>query len=322
MLDKDAITVQVAKKVQRAPDVYSFELVPTSGASLPEYTPGAHIDVEIEAGIVRPYSLYGDPGDRTRYCIAVKRSAESRGGSSALHSHTAVGSILRVGAPRNLFQLNSEAKPRMFLAAGIGITPIFCMTNWLFQRGEDFCLHYSARSSREAAFYEEICSSGLRGHVTFHFSKDGSSQRIDLRALEQRMRSFAEIYVCGPAGYMKDVCETAHRAGYEPANVHCELFIGEDPRVEENSSFEVELAKTGKILVVPPEHSVAEILNQNGVSVGLSCGQGLCGSCLTGVLAGQIDHRDRYLTEEERSRHDCFTPCCSRALSSRLVIDL
>ncbi|MFC3607270.1 PDR/VanB family oxidoreductase [Stutzerimonas tarimensis] len=315
------IRVQVASRRQEALDILAFELVRPDGEPLPAFSAGAHIDVHLPDGVVRQYSLCNHPEESHRYQIAVLKDPASRGGSQAMHALTE-GSVLQISEPRNLFPLAHEAKRSLLFAGGIGITPILCMAERLAHTGADFELHYCARSAERAAFVERIRQSSFGERVHYHFDDGRDGQPLDAPTVLASPAEGAHLYVCGPGGFMEHVLGTARAQGWQEANLHREYFGAAPVAQESNDSFEVQLASSGQVFQVLADRSVAQVLGEAGVIVPLSCEQGICGTCLTRVLEGEPDHRDLFMTEAEQAANDQFTPCCSRAKSARLVLDL
>jgi vanillate O-demethylase ferredoxin subunit len=314
--------VRVVSKKTEARDICTFELADPSGRALPAFSAGAHIDVHVNADIVRQYSLCNDPRESHRYLIGVLRVPESRGGSRSLHEEIEEGDLIDIGEPRNHFPLTHSARRTLLLAAGIGITPILCMAERLANIGSDFRLHYWARSRERAAFVERIERSSFMSQVAFHFSDGPSERRGDIRALLANPDPGTHLYVCGPVRFMDDVLVTARRMGWPDDNVHREYFGAAVRDQANDSEFAVRIASSGKSYRVARGTTVLEVLSAHGIVIPRSCEQGVCGTCVTGVLEGVPDHRDRVLSSAERARNDRFTPCCSRALSEQLVLDL
>lgn len=314
------IEVRVAAKVSEAEGICSYELVRLDGAPLPPFEAGAHIDVHVGAGQVRQYSLCSAPHETHRYLIGVLRDAASRGGSQAMHDTVQVGSVLTIGAPRNHFQL-VEAPRVLLVAGGIGVTPILAMAEALAAKGADFELHYCARSPERAAFRERIAASRFARQAHFHFDSADAAQRLDLPALLAAPGQ-THLYVCGPTGFIGHVLDTARAQGWPEAQLHVEYFAGAAVDTTGDQTFTVKLASNGKVYTVPAGRTVIQVLAEQGVAVQYSCEEGVCGTCLTRVLEGVPEHRDLYLTDEERAANDQFTPCCSRARTGLLVLDL
>lgn len=314
----DLISVRVEAKTAAAPDVCALTLVAADGRALPAFTAGAHVDVHLPGGLVRPYSISNDPAETHRYVLGVLLEARSRGGSRAVHE-LRVDQTLRVSTPRNHFPLAPQARGSLLIAGGIGITPILAMARRLGGMGAPFELHYAASSVERMAFRAEIVSSTWAGSAHFHVGE----ARLDLEQLLARQSADVHVYVCGPKRLIDAVTDAAKRQGWADERVHHELFAGTAaPAPGRDRAFEIELARTGRVIAVPAEQSAAQALIAAGVPLLTSCEQGVCGTCLTRVLAGEPDHRDLYLTPEEQAANEQFAPCCSRALSTRLVLDL
>ncbi|MBV7485460.1 PDR/VanB family oxidoreductase [Bordetella sp. BOR01] len=316
------ITVRLDRKVTEALDICTFELVDAHGADLPAFTAGAHIDVHV-GGVVRQYSLCNPPSDRHRYRIAVLREPQSRGGSRALHDTVAEGDMLRISAPRNHFPLAPQAGHSLLLAGGIGITPLLSMMAYLAGRRDSYTLHYCTRSLARTAFRPWLQAPGQRGSVVFHCDED-PAQRLDLERILDTAPADTHLYACGPGGFMAHVLETARSRDWPIDRLHYEYFSASPAAAATSADrpFQIRIASTGAQYDVGAEESALEALVRHGVDIPMSCGQGICGTCLTGVLAGQPEHRDQCLTPDEQARNDRFTPCCSRALSPLLVLDL
>ena len=317
-----SIAVRVARKSREALDISSFELVSVKGDPLPGFSAGSHIDVLLPNGITRQYSLCNDPSENHRYLIGVLKDPATRGGSKAMHEAVKEGDVLQISAPRNHFQLVHGASRSVLLAGGIGVTPILCMAERLSMAGAPFEMHYCSRSRERMAFYDRISNSGFAGNVQLHFDDGLPEQKLDLAALLATPATGTHLYVCGPKGFMDAVLGTARGAGWPEPQVHYEFFSAEVVKSDSDGSFEVKLASSGRIVRVPKDKTVVEALAAAGVAVATSCEQGVCGTCLTRVLEGTPDHRDMYMTPEEQSRNDQFTPCCSRSKSESLVLDL
>lgn len=231
-----------------AQDIHSFELFRADGAALPSFEPGAHIDLHLPNGLVRQYSLCG-PAERPRhYRIAVLRCRDSRGGSATLHAELRVGQRLRIGEPRNLFPLSPEPGPRLLFAGGIGITPLLAMAERLTRDGADFQLHYCAHSAERAAFVDYLGRCAFADRVHCHFDHGESSRRADLRALLATSPRDAQLYLCGPAGFMQWIEESARELGWEASRLHREHFAAAPRDASADGTFEVQLASNGALI--------------------------------------------------------------------------
>ena len=316
------IEVSVVARNNQAQDICSFELARADGAPLPAFDAGAHIDVQLPGGLIRQYSLCNPPWEQQCYLIAVLKDPASRGGSQALHEQIRVGQTLLISEPRNLFPLSENAQRSLLFAGGIGITPILCMAERLHQLGADFQLHYCARSIERAAFVERLQASPFAAQVHLHFDDGDAQQRLDTAALLADPDPGTHLYACGPGGFMAHVLDTAKAQGWDDQRAHREYFAAAPVSHDNDGSFAVQLNSSGQIIQIPADQSVAEALEACGILIPLSCEQGICGTCLTRVLAGEPEHRDLFLTETEQAQNDQFTPCCSRAKSPLLVLDL
>ncbi|MCY1166158.1 MAG: PDR/VanB family oxidoreductase [Pseudomonadota bacterium] len=320
-MDHSLLTVRVATKKEEALGVSSFELIAPDGGSLPPFSAGAHIDVYGPTGIVRQYSLCNHPSERTRYLIAVLRDPKSRGGSAAMHDQVQVGDIIRISAPRNLFPLAQGARRSLLLAGGIGVTPILCMAEHLSDGDAAFEMHYFARSRERTAFQARIAQAAFRKSVAFHFDDEPSGQKQDIATLLASQDEDTHLYVCGPGGFLDAVLNAARAQQWPAEHIHYEYF-GATAKTGQNLPFSVRIASSGAIYAIAADKSVVAALSVQGVEIAVSCEQGICGTCLTRVLAGEPDHRDQFLSNEERAANNQFLPCCSRARSPMLVLDL
>jgi len=315
------IDVKVVRKIREAEDIVSFELARFDGGALPPFSAGAHIDVHADDGVVRQYSLCNDPQETHRYLIGVLRDPTSRGGSIAMHERVNEGDVIRISEPKNHFPL-VPAKRTLLFAGGIGVTPILCMAERLANTGADFEMYYCTRSRERTAFFDRIRKSSYVQRVHFHFDDGSVEMKLNLPMLLSRPDEGAHLYVCGPAGFIEYVTSTAKQNGWQSKNVHLEYFGAQPQDTSGDSEFEVRIASSGKRFMVPIDKTVVRVLEENGIGIPISCEQGVCGTCVTRVLDGTPDHRDVYFTDEERAKNDQFTPCCSRAKSRMLVLDL
>lgn len=318
-----SLIVRVADKKLEAVDVVSFELVAADGGPLPAFSAGSHIDICVPGGGTRQYSLCNDSAENHRYQIAVLRDPASRGGSAAMHDGLQVGAVLTISTPKNHFALVAGVAANLLLAGGIGITPILCMAERLATTDVGFEVHYCTRSRDRTAFIDRITASRFANRVRFHFDDEASEQLLDIHACLAEADAQTHLYVCGPKGFMDAVLNAAHALGWAQNRLHYEFFAaGPLPENAINDSFEVLIASSGRLVTVPGDQTVVQALATAGVIVPTSCEQGVCGTCMTRVLEGVPDHRDLFLTPEEQAANQHFMPCCSRANTARLVLDL
>ncbi|ART73879.1 oxidoreductase [Mycobacterium dioxanotrophicus] len=298
-----------------AQGVRVLRLARSDGADLPEWEPGAHLEVTLPGGLRRHYSLCGSRADGQEWTIGVLREERSRGGSSYLHDGVEVGRELTVTGVRNLFPL-VPADEYVFIAGGIGITPLLPMIETAEAAGSDWHLFYGGRRRASMAFLERLEPYGERVTV----APADECGRIDLGAALAAAPRRALVYACGPGPLLSSLEEEATAAGLE---LHVERFTAAPlPASVQNATFEVQLAQTGVTLEVPADRSIVEVLEDNGIGVPSSCQEGVCGTCETKVLQGTPDHRDSILSDEERRAGNTMMICVGRSRSSRLVLDL
>ena len=314
------LSVKVTKKVQEAEDIISFELLSVDGRPLPPFSAGSHIDVHLGDGLVRQYSLCNDPSEQHRYLIGVLRDPNSRGGSVAMHD-VAQGAVLQISEPRNHFAL-VPAKRTLLFAGGIGVTPILCMAERLARIDADFEMHYCSRSPQRTAFQARIAGSTFADRVHFHFDTGAAEQKLDVAGLTAQPNPDTHLYVCGPGGFIEHVLNTAKSQGWPSAQLHVEYFGAEPQETSGDAPFDVKVASTGKVYSIPADKTIIAVLEEHGIDLPVSCEQGVCGTCITRVLEGTPDHRDKYFTDDEHAKNDQFTPCCSRSKSALLVLDI
>ncbi|MFT4089318.1 MAG: PDR/VanB family oxidoreductase [Asticcacaulis sp.] len=315
------IEIEVTDITDETALIRRFELRAVNGAALPAFGAGSHIDVHITDSLVRQYSLSNAPSETHRYVIGVLKEAVSRGGSKAMHDQITVGTRLRISEPRNLFPLASEAQKSLLIAGGIGITPILSMAEDLWARSAPFELHYYARARDMAGFLERLSQAPYAASVHLHFDAEPDTQ-YPVSDLVKAPQTGTHLYVCGPDAFMNHVLDASRAAGWAEADLHREYFTPQTQSLADDGWFKIRINSTGQEFDVEPDQTVAQAMEANGVFISLSCEQGICGTCLTGVIEGVPDHRDQYLTEEEQASNTQFTPCCSRAKSPLLILDL
>ncbi|MCG7606430.1 ferredoxin [Mycolicibacterium sp. (ex Dasyatis americana)] len=315
-LPADGIDVTVRQLRWEAEGVVSVELQPSGGGLLPSWTAGSHIDLVLPTGIKRQYSLCGPVGERSYYRIGVRRERTSRGGSEYVHAFLRPGQRLMLAGPRNTFELH-DATSYLFVAGGIGITPILPMVRQAEARGLDWQLLYGGRTATSMPFLDELRGYGPR--VRFHPSDaDG---RIPLGAHFAKVRPGMKIYACGPQALLTALQDAV--AHWPADSLHLERF---KPRSRgpstEDKAVEVVCAASGKTVNVEAGQSILAALDDAGVKVASSCRSGICGACETAVVEGVPDHRDDILSESERATNDRMFICVSRAQTPRLVLDV
>jgi ferredoxin-NADP reductase len=318
-MSQDAmLTVQVARIDVMTPMVKRFTLVPAGIDRLPPFSAGAHITTFVECDgrlLERNYSLCNDPLTRNVYQIAIRRSEHSQGGSAYWHDHVRVGDIVRISPPKNHFPLSQRARHHVFLAAGIGITPFLSMMAELRARSGSFELHYAATSRLLCAFRDEI--EARYPETRFYFSEEGTRLSPSVLA---GARVGTHVYLCGPASFIDEFSRHAEALGFPRSNIHAERFTA--PTLENPRPFRVWLCKSRREVEVGAHETLLAALLRAGVRVRYACRAGGCGTCEIGLVEGEVEHRDFYLTEEEKASNRSIIACVSRAAGDRLVLDL
>ena len=283
------------------------------------FQPGAHIDVHLPNGLIRQYSLVNGPGESGSYVIGVKREALSRGGSELLHDSVREGDVLAISEPRNNFPLRRDALQTIFIAGGIGITPLLAMAQTLEHAGLGYELNYFAENREQLAFPERLALLGDR--VKTHLALSPPAAQDRMRGLLSGYRPHMQVYVCGPGPMLNAGRQIAAEQGWPENTVHFEYF--KNTRVvDASTTFEVALARSCITLTVPAGKSILEVIRENGIEIASSCEQGACGTCVATVLEGEPIHQDVYLSDGEKLSGTKILTCVSRARSARLVLDL
>lgn len=306
--------VVVDSVTEAAADVVELNFVTSDGSALPPWTPGAHIDLILGEDNVRQYSLCGSPAQLDRYQVSVLLAPDSRGGSRAVHQ-LKVGDKLKIRGPRNHFPL-ATASGYIFIAGGIGITPMLPMIEAAEARGAEWTLHYGGRSKSSMAYLDHLAKYGERVHLV----PQDEVGMLDLPSILGSPAPGTLVYCCGPEPLLAAVeaaCET-----WPSGSLHLERFSAK-PREDtgEDGTFELVLARSGVSVQVGADESVFDAMRRMGAPVLGSCLEGICGTCETGVLEGEVDHRDSVLDEDEQAENDCLMVCVSRSLTPRLVVD-
>jgi ferredoxin-NADP reductase len=313
-------SVRVESVTMVAQDIARLRLVAPDGRAMPRWTPGSHIDIECGAPeLSRQYSLCGDPADGNALEIAVLRDPESRGGSSWVHANVRPGDLLKIRGPRNHFRFDESAGKVVFIAGGIGITPILAMARRARELGMDYALHYAGRSRATMAFVDALAA--LHSERLHLYCKDEGT-RLDLKALLTMPQADTQVYACGPVRMLDALQEAC--AGWPEDALRIEHFHANtsalDPAREH--AFEVELKDSGLTLTVAPDQTLLTALRAANIDVQSDCCEGLCGSCEVRVLSGVVDHRDVVLTRAEREANNKMMACCSRATGGKIVLEL
>lgn len=313
------LKVQITAISHLTPDIRLFSVESAPGEALPAFAAGAHIDVLIDGIGNRSYSLIvwsapsASPGS---YQFAVQHEPRGHGGSRFMHQLSS-GQKLNISTPKNNFTLIDSNAPSVLIAGGIGITPMISMAAQLQNQQRSFELHYASRTRAQMAFADEL-PSHFDDHI--HLYLDDQNP-LNLETLIRSIDAGAEIYLCGPQGMIEAAQRVAKDCGFEPSQVHIELFSNEAPTTGDKS-FEVQLNSTGGVYAVPPGKSIIDVLEAAGIDLVYDCQRGDCGICQTAVISGVPEHRDVVLSDEEKASGKVMQICVSRARSERLVLDL
>lgn len=318
MTDEPAMMpLRVTRNEKIADGIHLLEFRAAPDAALPAFTAGAHIAIRLPNGLLRKYSLCNDPAERDRYQVAVKREANGRGGSLALIDNTKVGDTLMVAPPVNDFGLPPRGQDFLFIAGGIGVTPMVAMIHELRAAGKRFRLFYFNRTPEMTAFRETLSAAELKDSVVIHYDQGDPARSFDLKPVLKERQNREHLYCCGPRPLMEAVrAMTDH---WSPTAVHFEAFSEAETHKASDKPFNVRLAKSGKVVAVPVDKTILEVLRDDGLDVPSSCETGTCGTCRTKMLAGEADHRDLVLAEHEKA--DTIMICVSRAKTDEITLD-
>ncbi|MFN4210162.1 MAG: Rieske 2Fe-2S domain-containing protein [Devosia sp.] len=314
----NTLPVVVRRKWTSADGVIGFELAAREG-HLPTFQPGAHIDVHLPNGLIRQYSITNGPGELISYIIGVKQESASKGGSKVLVETVREGDVLAISEPRNNFPLRRDATRTVLIAGGIGITPLLSMARFLDKSSLPYELHYFTRAGEQVAFRGDL--EALHGKVLLHTGLPRAEIGTTIATALVQWSRAQHVYVCGPGAMLETVRATAAAQGWPDEAIHFEYFKN-DKVIDDSSAFDVELARSAMTLHVPSGKTIMEVMREAGLTVPSSCEQGACGTCLTTVMEGEVDHQDVYLNDSEKRSNTCMMTCVSRAKSPRLVLDI
>lgn len=315
--DNDAVRkLVVSRKQALTADVTLLDLRDPEDGALPAWEPGAHIDLVLPGEMVRQYSLCSDPGDDHVWQVGVLRESAGRGGSIHIHDVLAEGDLIEVRGPRNNFPLE-PAESYLFIGGGIGITPLIPMVDAAIAQGASWELVYGGRSRETMCFVDQLESRGDQVAIR----PQDVHGLLDLPGLLGEARPGTAVYCCGPEPLLEAV--EAACASWPAGALHLERFsakeLGEPVR---SDSFEIELTVSDVVLTVPPDRSIMQVMEDNGIPVVASCMEGTCGSCETVVLGGTPDHRDSILSPAEQEASETMMVCVSRSVSPRLTLEI
>jgi ferredoxin-NADP reductase len=309
--------LQVSSVHREADGVLGLELRSIDESPLPEWAPGAHIEIDLANGLVRHYSLCSSPADADAWRIAVLREPASRGGSKLIHESVRPGDVLSVRGLRNNFAL-VDSDSYLFIAGGIGITPILPMVHEAARRSTDWTLVYGGRTRESMAFLDQL--SGIPGGE-LHVMPEDEYGLLDLDRFLGAPDPDTAVYCCGPGPLLDAVTQRCKR--WPTGALHLERFASSETSTScGDGEFDVQLARTGKCLRVPADRSLLEVLEEAGYDIDNSCRAGICGTCELAVTDGIPEHNDDVLSDEERESNEIILPCVSRSKSDRLTVDL
>lgn len=316
-LDPRMMPLRVTRNDPIADGVHLFEFQEPSGQALPEFSAGAYISVRVPNGAIRKYSLCNDPAERDRYQVAVKRESSGSGASGELIDRTKAGDIVMVGEPVNVFALPPRAQDFLFIAGGIGITPIMSMIRHVHRAGKRFRLIYIAHSPELAPFRDDLSAPEFKDFVTIHYDHGDPARAFDFGPYLKERQNREHLYCCGPRPLMETVRELTDH--WSPNALHFEAFAPAAKPPGGDHAFRVKLAKSGETLDVPADRSILDVLRDAGLAVPSSCETGTCGTCRVKVLAGEVDHRDLVLSHAEKA--NTMMICVSRAKGDEITLD-
>ncbi len=299
-----------------AEGINAYILQPVDGGAMPAFAPGAHVDVHLQPGLSRSYSLVNDPTIRDHYEIAVHNSPSSRGGSRFIHESWRVGQIVEISDPKNNFPMVEDASHTVLVAGGIGITPMIPMIARLEAMGRSWELHYVAATPDRAAYVDR-----LQDHAQAMVRFDGiaGGQPLDLAGICRAAPADAHLYCCGPTGMLDAF--VAINADRPKGHAHIEYFTAET-ELATDGGYTLELVRSGKTISVAEGETMLDALLAAGVDIGFACSEGICGTCEVKVLDGIPDHRDHFLSDEDKAANRSVMVCCSGARSASLVLDI
>ena len=315
--DEHEITVVVTRRTEAADGVTVLDLRAVDGSSLPRWEPGAHVDLALAPDLVRQYSLCGDPDDTSTWRVGVLLEADGRGGSQFVHDKLHPGTEVLARGPRNHFALEPAAR-YLFVAGGIGVTPIVPMIGQAERVGAQWELHYGGRNISSMAFREEV---RVLGGDRVTLTPQDTHGLLDLPSVLAEPRGDTLVYACGPEPLLDAVTELT--ASWPEGSLHVERFTPKtlDPP-DDDGAFEVEFVQTGVTVTVPPGLSILDVAREAGVDAPSSCEEGTCGTCETVIVSGVAEHRDSLLTPAEQAANDTMMVCVSRAACPKLVLDM
>ncbi len=320
--ENERMRLRVVKTQYETKGIVTFELQDPNGAALPAFSAGAHIDIWISVNECRQYSLCGAPDDVHTYKIGVQREDEGSGGSIWVHEHLSVGEIIETSLPRNLFPLARDASSHLLLAGGIGVTPLIAMIHELEASNASYEMHFCSRSADRTPFMEFLTPRIEAGYVHVHHDEGDPAAGLDIAALLHDQPDGAHLYYCGPMGFMAAAKNASSH--WIKGTVHFEFFSSpedDEANIETaNTAFQVKLKDSGEVFDIPADKTIVEVLRENGIPVDTQCEDGFCATCMTRYVAGEPEHRDSVLDDDDREQFVLI--CCARSKTPLLELDL
>jgi vanillate O-demethylase ferredoxin subunit len=322
-LDKNQkILVKVIEIKDTTNHIKTFVFQPTNKeVILPKFTAGSHINLFLPSGKIRSYSCVNPPNENNQYQIAVKLEPLGNGGSKEIHEQISLGDTLKISPPKNNFVLYENTKKYILISGGIGITPLLSMSHRLTEIDKYFELHICAKTKEEIPFQYELKNWTFAPNVEIHLNKNGKSS-IDINKVLASPDKDTLVYLCGPTGFIKWIEETALTIGWDKNQIKQEFFSGNKDELAVSKAFQLTLKKSNKSILVKKEETIIDALLINNIKVPYSCLQGTCGTCITPVISGKVDHRDAVLNSEEKAKNETMCICVSRVKGDKLVLDL
>lgn len=303
---------------QLTPLIKQFTFQKADGSDFPVFTGGSHIIVQMSDKLSNAYSLMSSPAQLEEYKICVRKDVEGKGGSIHMHESLNVGDHIQITEPKNLFTLSERGKRHILIAGGIGITPFIPQLEELRARGVEYELHYAFRAPEHGVLWKDLKASCHKSHCHSYVSSAGID--LDIEALIQAQPQGTHVYVCGPQSLIDATITACNRARFRDENIHWEQFASIIPTHAEG--FEVVLAQSGQTITVAPNESILQAVEKVGINVNCLCREGACGTCETSILAGEANHYDQYLDDDEKASQKTIMICVSRAKGKSITLDL
>jgi len=320
--NQQLLNLTVNEVTDIAQGVRCFELIAGDNSILPPFSAGAHIDVHIEPGLIRQYSLCNSEHESHRYLIAVKREQNGRGGSSRLHQLFATGSPATVSLPRNNFPLDLAQSDYLLIAGGIGLTPILAMAHALELANKAFTVHIFVRSEDFLPFGVTLSQLPFSRRIKIYYDSEKPLLERNITQIIGKPNINRSLYICGPGAFMSHIINAATDQRWPKSAINFESFSAEPAAKANNHPFELTLSRSNITLTVAADESIVDAVQRANITIPISCGQGMCGTCVCEVLEGEIEHRDSIFSDAEHANGRQLTACVSRAKGAQLILKL